>query len=127
MGVLGVGGLFFRARDPDTLANWYRQHLNVGPGCVAPGAGAADDNSWMTTGGPVVFAPFPNDTDYLPVEKAFMLNLRVSDLARLIDQLRNSGIDIVTKDEWNDPSIGHFARLHDPEGNAIELWEPPGS
>ena len=58
MGVLGVGGLFFRARDPDTLANWYRQHLNVGPGCVAPGAGAADDNSWMTTGGPRRFRAF---------------------------------------------------------------------
>lgn len=127
MGVIGIGGLFFRARNPDTLANWYRQHLNVGPGCVAAGAGEADDNSWITTGGPVVFAPFADDTDYFPAEKAFMLNLRVSDLARLIDRLKDAGIDVITKDEWNDPGIGQFARVQDPEGNVIELWEPPNS
>ena len=127
MGVTGIGGLFFRARDPEALANWYRQHLNVGPGCVAAGAGAADENSWITTGGPVVFAPFPYDTDYFPADRAFMLNLRVSDLALLIDRLNDAGIEVITRDEWNDPSIGHFARIHDPEGNAIELWEPPGA
>ncbi len=124
MGVVGVGGLFFRARNPDALGNWYREHLNVGAGCVATGTEAADEWSWMTKAGPVVFAPFPLDTDYFPGDKAFMLNLRVSNLAQLIDRLKNAGIDVITKDEWNDPHVGHFARIHDPEGNPIELWEP---
>ena len=70
MAVLGIGGLFMRARDPDALADWYRTHLNVGPGCRAPDAGERDDMSWMVEGGPVVFAPFPSDSDYFPADKA---------------------------------------------------------
>jgi catechol 2,3-dioxygenase-like lactoylglutathione lyase family enzyme len=125
MAVLGIGGLFFRAKDPDALTSWYREHLNVGSGCAAPEAGKADEWSWMVQGGPVVFAPFKADTDYFPADKAFMLNLRVSNLAQLIERLKGSGIEVVTKDEWNDPNVGRFARIHDPEGNPIELWEPP--
>jgi predicted enzyme related to lactoylglutathione lyase len=82
---------------------------------------------WTAQGGPVVFAPFNADTDYFPTDKAYMLNLRVSDLADLIDRLKGAGVDVITRDEWNDPSIGRFARIHDPEGNPIELWEPPAS
>ena len=125
MGVLGIGGLFFRARDPEALASWYREHLNVGAGCVADGAGERDEWSWMVQGGPVVFAPFAANTDYFPAEKQFMLNLRVDDIAGLIDALRAKGIAVETRDEWNDPNVGLFARIHDPEGNPIELWEPP--
>ena len=54
-----------------------------------------------------------------------MINLRVSDLDSLLEQLNAAGIEIIIKPEWNDPSVGQFARIHDPEGNAIELWEPP--
>ena len=125
MGVLGIGGLFFRARDPEALASWYKEHLNVGAGCVAPGAGEPGEWVWTAQGGPVVFAPFAPDTDYFPSDKAFMLNLRVSDLAQLIDGLKGAGIDVETRDEWDDPNVGRFARIHDPEGNPIELWEPP--
>jgi catechol 2,3-dioxygenase-like lactoylglutathione lyase family enzyme len=125
MAVLGIGGLFFRARDPDGLSAWYREHLNVGAGCVTPGGGAADDMCWMAQGGPVVFAPFQSGTDYFPADKAFMLNLRVADLPGMIDRLTSEGIAVETRDEWNDPNIGRFARIHDPEGNPIELWEPP--
>lgn len=125
MAVLGIGGLFFRARDPETLSAWYKEHLGVGSGCAAPGAGEPSDYVWMTAGGPVVFAPFPSDSDYFSTDKAFMLNLRVSDLAQLIEALTSAGVDVTTKDEWNDPQVGRFARIHDPEGNAIELWEPP--
>jgi catechol 2,3-dioxygenase-like lactoylglutathione lyase family enzyme len=125
MGVLGIGGLFFRAQDPEALAGWYKEHLNVGAGCVAAGTSEPDEWSWMTQGGPVVFAPFASDTDYFAPDKAFMLNLRVSDLARLIDRLKSAGIEVTTKDEWNDPKAGSFARIHDPDGNPIELWEPP--
>jgi len=128
MGVLGIGGLFFRARDPEALAAWYREHLNVGPGCSADGAaGASDEWSWMAQGGPVVFTPFPSGSDYFAADKAYMLNLRVSDLAQLCDRLKNAGIEVERRDEWNDPNVGRFARIHDPEGNPIELWEPPGS
>ena len=126
MAVLGIGGLFFRASDPEALASWYREHLDVGAGCVAPDAGERDAMCWMAQGGPVVFAPFPSTSDYFAADKAFMLNLRVSDLAQLIDRLTSAGIAVVTRDEWNDPDVGRFARIHDPEGNPIELWEPPG-
>jgi predicted enzyme related to lactoylglutathione lyase len=54
-----------------------------------------------------------------------MLNFRVSDLDGLLEQLNASGIDVIVKPEWDSPETGRFARIHDPEGNAIELWEPP--
>jgi predicted enzyme related to lactoylglutathione lyase len=125
MAVLGVGGLFFRAQDPEALAGWYKEHLNVGAGCVAEGAGEPDEWSWAAQGGPVVFAPFPAGTDYFPADKAYMLNLRVRDIASLIDQLKGADIAVETRDEWNDPNVGRFARIQDPEGNPVELWEPP--
>lgn len=125
MPVTGMGGLFFRARDPDALGAWYREHLGVGAGCDATGAGAPDEWYWRVAAGPMVFASFKADSDYFPVDKQFMLNLRVTDLDSLLEQLNAAGIAIITKPEWNDPATGQFARIHDPEGNAIELWEPP--
>ena len=125
MPVLGVGGIFFRASDPDALKAWYREHLGVGAGCAADGAGPPDEWSWQVHGGPLVFAPFEAATDYWAADKQFMLNLRVSDLDSLLEQLTASGIAVIANPEWNDPSVGRFARIHDPEGNAIELWEPP--
>lgn len=128
MGVLGIGGLFFRSRDPQALTNWYREYLNVGAGCSADDSGAVSDEwSWMAQGGPVVFTPFPSGSDYFPADKAYMLNFRVSNLAQLIDRLESAGISVETRDNWNDPNIGRFARIQDPEGNPIELWEPPSS
>jgi catechol 2,3-dioxygenase-like lactoylglutathione lyase family enzyme len=123
--VLGVGGIFFRSSDPDALAAWYREHLGVGAGCAAPGTDTADEWSWQVQGGPIVFAPFDADTDYWHDDSQFMLNLRVSELDDLLASLRAAGIDVVTKDEWDSPGTGRFARVHDPEGHAIELWEPP--
>lgn len=127
MGVLGMGGFFFRAKDPDALVAWYREHLNIGMGCNADdtAGGDADDWYWQTQGGPMVFAPFRADTDYFAADKQFLINLRVSDLEGMLEQLNAAGIAIITKDEWDTPETGRFARIHDPEGNAIELWEPP--
>ncbi len=125
MPVLGMGGLFFRARDPDALNAWYRTYLGVGAGCNATGDGEIDEWSWKTTAGPLVFAPFKENTDYFAADKQFMINLRVSGIDALIESLRGAGIDVITNPEWDDPTIGRFARIHDPEGNAIELWEPP--
>lgn len=127
MPVLGMGGFFFRAKDPDALNAWYRENLGVGAGCSADDTGPVDEWSWTVQGGPMVFAPFKADTDYFAADKQFMLNLRVSDLDGLIASLTASGIEVITKPEWNDPSTGQFARIHDPEGNAIELWQPPAA
>ncbi len=127
MAVLGIGGIFFRARDPDALNAWYREHLDIGAGCNAEGTGDPSAWFWKVQGGPVVFAPFKSDSDYFAADKAFMLNLRVADMDGMLEQLNASGIGIETRDEWDSPETGRFARIHDPEGNAIELWEEPQS
>ena len=125
MPVLGMGGLFFRAQDPDALNAWYRENLGVGAGCNSTGEGEADEWTWTVTGGPMVFAPFKADSDYFAADKQFMINLRVSDLDSLLEQLNASGIEVITTEDWDSSGMGKFARIHDPEGNAIELWEPP--
>lgn len=127
MPVLGMGGLFFRARNPTALTDWYRTHLNVGGGCTADPDAKANEWVWQTLGGPMVFAPFKADSDYFAADKAFMINFRVSDLDGLLAHLRAADIAIITKPEWDDPTVGRFARIHDPEGNGIELWEPPAT
>ena len=115
MAVEGIGGFFFRAADPDALALWYRTHLGIG----------AEDQIWQQHAGPTVFAPFEANTDYFAADRSWMLNLRVSGLDQLLADLRAAGIAIITNPEWDTPQTGRFARIHDPEGNAIELWEPP--
>jgi predicted enzyme related to lactoylglutathione lyase len=117
--------LFFRARDPEALTAWYRDHLGIGAGCAAENTGAVDEWSWNTQGGPVVFAPFRETTDYFAPDKQWMLNLRVAGLEALLTGLREAGIAVETRAEWDAPETGRFARIHDPEGNAIELWEAP--
>ncbi|MGH8443671.1 MAG: VOC family protein [Solimonas sp.] len=119
MSVTGIGGFFFRARDPEGLAAWYREHLGVG--------GVGEDWAWRQAAGPTVFAPFKADTDYFASDRQWMLNLRVEGLDALLAKLRAAGIAVVTKAEWDTPETGRFARIHDPEGNPIELWEPPAA
>ncbi|MGC1494514.1 MAG: VOC family protein [Sulfitobacter sp.] len=115
--VLGFGGFFFRAKDPQSLADWYDTHLGINPVPTD-----ADSPPWMADGGPTVFAPFAADTDYFAAEKSFMLNFRVSNLEAMVDQLTKAGISVKRQDDM--PGIGKFAHLNDPEGNAIELWQP---
>jgi predicted enzyme related to lactoylglutathione lyase len=117
--VTGIGGVFFRARDPAALSDWYRTHLGITQPDVAV---------WMQEAGPTVFSPFSATTDYFAADKQWMLNLRVEGLPGLIAQLQASGIVVETRAEWDgDGSYGHFARIHDPEGTPIELWEPPAA
>jgi glyoxylase I family protein len=116
MPVTGIGGVFFRASDPQALQEWYRQHLGVAFDGVNP---------WVQQAGPTVFMPFAADTDYFPAAKSWMLNFRVSELDRLLAALRGAGVEVTTDPAWNTPETGRFARIHDPEGNALELWEPP--
>ena len=127
MSVLGVGGIFFRSEDAEALSGWYAEHLGVGAGQAAPGAGPADEFSWSVRGGPLVFAPFPADTDYWAADRAVMLNLRVDDLDGLLARLAATGIEAETRPEWDTPETGRFARVHDPEGNPVELWQEPPS
>ncbi len=117
--VLGIGGVFFRSRDPKALAAWYRDHLGID---LVPET--AEGTPWITEGGVTVFAPFAVDTDYFPPEKQVMINFRVADLAAMEAQLHAAGIETFNQSEMD--GIGKFAHLHDPEGNAIELWEPAG-
>ena len=126
MPVLGIGGLFFRAKDPDGLSAWYREQLGIGAGCSAD-SDPADEWTWAAQGGPTVFAPFKETTDYFAADKQWMFNLRVSEIDALLKKLRAAGIDVITKAEWDTPETGRFARIHDPEGNVIELWEPPAA
>ena len=87
--------------------------------------GPPEEWTWKVQGGPMVFAPFKADTDYWAADHQFMLNFRVNDLDGLLEQLNASGIDVIVKPEWDSPETGRFARIHDPEGNPIELWEAP--
>ncbi len=114
--VLGIGGLFFRSSDPDALAKWYADHLGVD---LVPDN--YDDPCWMQQAGPTVFSPFKSDTTYFPADKQWMINFRVADLDGMVAQLQGADID-VKRDPETYPN-GIFARLHDPEGNPIELWE----
>ena len=115
--VTGIGGIFFRARDPAALNAWYQQHLGITQPDVAV---------WMQEAGPTVFSPFRAETDYFAQDKQWMLNLRVDDLPALTLQLQAVGIAVETRPDWDgDGSYGTFARIHDPEGTPIELWQPP--
>jgi predicted enzyme related to lactoylglutathione lyase len=114
--VVGIGGVFFRANDPKTLLEWYRTHLGVAPD---------SPYSWETQAGPTVFMPFSKDTDHFPAARQWMINFRVAEMDRLLTGLRSAGIEVVTNPDWDTPETGRFARIHDPEGNPIELWEPP--
>ncbi|HVN68030.1 MAG TPA: VOC family protein [Candidatus Binatia bacterium] len=116
MAVTGIGGFFFRARDPEALGAWYRTHFGI----TAP-----DEAVWNQQAGPTVFMPFAADTDYFAGDKQFMINIRVDDIDALLPQLRQAGIEVLTDASWDAPETGRFARVHDPEGNAVEIWEPP--
>jgi glyoxylase I family protein len=117
--VEGIGGFFFSASDPGALAAWYAEHLGVPP----PPA-SYDAEVWVQREGPTVFAPFPADEGESPNlgRSGWGINFRVGDLDAIVVQLRAAGID-VTVDAEAYPN-GRFAQLEDPEGNAIQLWEP---
>ena len=126
MTVIGMGGYFFRAKDPAALKAWYRDHLGVGGGLGAnPETGHSNEYVWYHEGGPMVFEPFHADIDYFAADKQAMINLRVRDFDGLLAALREAGIAITQEQDM--AGVGRFARIHDPEGNAIELWEPPAA
>ena len=115
--VKGIGGVFFRAKDPSALSAWYRDILGVDP---APTD--MEMPPWVSDGGVTVFAPFAADTDYFPATQQVMVNFRVADLDSMLAQVRAAGVEPFNEQTMD--GIGRFAHIHDPEGNAIELWEP---
>jgi predicted enzyme related to lactoylglutathione lyase len=116
--VTGIGGLFFRSRDPVALGRWYEAHLGI---ALTPSN--YDQQPWHQDAGPTVFSPFPQDTEYFgQAKQVWMVNFRVANLDAMAAQLRAAGIAL-SIDPQHYPN-GRFARLHDPEGNPIELWEP---
>ena len=116
--VTGIGGFFFRAKDPKALGLWYQQHLGVS---VIPTS--SEESPWQQEAGPTAFAPFKETSDYFgDTQKVWMLNFRVRDLDKMAAQLQAAGIEVKI-DPQSYPN-GRFARVHDPEGNPIELWQP---
>lgn len=122
--VTGIGGVFFKARDPKALAAWYQAHLGVP---VEPWGGASfkwasPDNPTGT--GTTVWNAFKADTTYFaPSEASFMLNFRVDDLHALLAALRAEGCTVL--DKVDESEFGKFGWVMDPEGNKVELWQPP--
>ena len=120
-GVTGIGGLFFRAQNPDGLTAWYAEHLGVDPPPES-----YEVTSWWQQAGPTVFAAMPADsTHFENPARSWLVNFRVADLDAMVAQLRSAGIDVAV-----DPTAypnGRFGQLHDPEGNAVQLWEPAGA
>lgn len=115
--VTGIGGVFFRSSDPERLAAWYEQHLGVT-------SGLQGDTPWQQEAGPTVWAPFPQDSDYLGrPEQQVMVNFRVRNLDAMLAQLQDGGIN-PEGDVVEDAGIGRFAHVRDPAGTRLELWEP---
>ncbi len=116
--VTGIGGVFFRARDPEGLKQWYDAHLGVK--LTPPDYGSP---CWQQEAGPTVWEAFPADTDYFgEPSRQWMVNFRVRDIALMTAQLRAAGIEVEV-DPVAYPN-GLFARLKDPEGNPIAIWQP---
>ncbi|HUI31463.1 MAG TPA: VOC family protein [Candidatus Acidoferrales bacterium] len=120
--VTGIGGIFFKCENPESILRWYNEHLGISP------VGESAVFEWMQKEkageyGHTVWGPFERVTKYFhPSTKDFMINYRVENLEALIERLREEGVEIVGDIEKYD--YGKFGWIMDPEGNKIELWEP---
>ena len=116
--VTGIGGVFFRSKDPGALASWYEENLGITRVPLT-----YDEDCWTQQAGPTVFAAFDADSDHFGrPQQQWMVNFRVRDLDAMVKQRRAADI-LVEVDAEVYPN-GRFARIHDPEGNPVELWEP---
>jgi catechol 2,3-dioxygenase-like lactoylglutathione lyase family enzyme len=116
--VLGIGGVFFRSRDPQALARWYAEHLGIDIDASYGGASFTSTDGTFT-----VWSPFPSDTNYFGESgQNFMVNYRVADVDAIVAQLREAGVRV--DDEVEDSESGRFAWAYDLDGNRFELWQP---
>lgn len=118
--VTGIGGVFFKARDPKALSAWYRDHLGIPVQSWGGAAFDSKDEGEVTTAWNI----FPDSTKYFaPSASPFMVNYRVADLVALLAALRAEGCQV--EDKMDESEFGKFGWVTDPEGNKVELWEPP--
>jgi predicted enzyme related to lactoylglutathione lyase len=124
--VVGVGGIFFKARDPERLRAWYREHLGLD---IGDWGGATFESASRSPAGrqtSLVWSLFPADSRYFdPSPSPFMINYRVDDLDAVLAALRAEGCAVDPKVDASE--FGRFGWVMDPEGNRIELWEPPAA
>ena len=120
--VLGIGGIFFKSKDPKALAAWYQEHL--GFNIESSFGGSVFKSESVPSGGYTIWGPFQQDTTYFePSEQAFMINLMVDDLPAALSQVQAGGATLVGEPESSE--FGDFGWFMDPDGNKIELWQPP--
>ena len=122
--VTGIGGIFFKANDPNMMHEWYKKHLGIN---VQPWGGASFDwvdNDGKPTGGTTAWLIRTNEEEaFAPSKASFMVNYRVADLHNLLKALKDEGCNVL--DKVDDSEYGKFGWVMDPEGNKVELWEPP--
>ena len=122
--VTGIGGIFFQARDPARMHAWYKTHLGID---VQEWGGAAftwaDDDGNPTKGTTIWSVGKAGSDHFAPSTAPFMINYRVADLASLLKALREEGCNVLEKTD--DSEYGKFGWVVDPEGNKVELWQPP--
>ena len=125
--VVGIGGIFFKAEDSEKLAAWYQKHLGLEIedfGGVIFRENRNRDETKPSRQAYTTWSPFASDTDYFaPSPKPFMINFRVADLDGLLAELRAAGVTVDDRTEKSE--FGNFGWMMDPEGNRVELWEPP--
>ena len=122
--VTGIGGIFFKCKDPNKMREWYKTHLGLNTTNYGATFEWREDED-STKKGSTTWSPFAENTKYFePSSKDFMINYRVENLEALVEQLKNEGVTIVDSIETYD--YGKFVHIMDVEGNKIELWEPKG-
>ena len=123
--VTGIGGIFFKSKDPNQLREWYRKHLGIESESWGGVAFQWSDDPRAKTGA-TIWSVFPDETKYFqPADKPFMINFRVADLSTLLAQLREEGVEV--DDKMDESEFGKFGWVMDPDGNRVELWEPPAN
>jgi catechol 2,3-dioxygenase-like lactoylglutathione lyase family enzyme len=121
--VIGIGGVFFKSKDPDALRAWYQKHLGLEPDAYGSVVFDCSDNQESEKAAQTVWSLFPSDTKYFdPSSAPFMINYRVENLPALLELLKSEGVQV--EDRLEEFDYGRFGWIMDPEGNRIELWEP---
>lgn len=122
--VTGIGGIFFKAKDPSVLRAWYQRHLGIDVQAWGGTAFTWADSEGRPVAGTTVWSISPQGSQqFAPSAAPFMVNYRVEDLHTLVKVLRDEGCEVLDKVE--DSEFGKFAWVIDPEGNKVELWQPP--
>lgn len=122
--VTGIGGIFFKAKDPAALQAWYKQHLGIDVQVWGGTAFTWTDSDGNPTGGTTIWSIGPEDAEtFAPSTASFMVNYRVEDVLALVQVLKDEGCQVL--DKIDDSEYGKFAWVIDPEGNKVELWQPP--